>query len=423
MNPSKNVTYCLSSQLDLFQGATRQISQERNALVAHFPLTSLGSDGPLEFNIPASPMYTNLADTRLYLRMRIVAPGGTRLANDVEVAPAHMLFHALFRKVDVYLGGRLITPSTDTYPWKAAIETLLNFGKDAKESQLYSIFYHKDADGIGGVRRRLDLTRGSKVFELYGPLHVDMFFQDKFLLNEVPMRVVLSRSPPNFSLHSNDPQADFRLEILQAIMYVRRVKISPTIEIAHAKALERSNAIYPLHKTQIEVIPLGVGMQVLTKDSPFGGKVPRKLVIGILSAPSFNGGYADSPFRFMHENIQRIDITLDGEPIADTPLSCDFDKDLYLRAYHNLFNCMNKSYADYGSDITFAEFKNMYSLFCFDLTADSCGNSVDHFELDRKGHLRVVMGFPPIQNTIYVIMYGEFENTLEITKEREVILL
>lgn len=421
MSTSKNVTYCLGSQLDLFQGAARQISQERNSHVAHFPLTSLGTEGPLEFSIPASPMYTDLSDTRLYLRLRLLQGNGTQIAAGTAVAPVNMLFHALFRKVDVFVGGRLITQSSDTYPWKAAIETLLNFGKDAKESQLHSIFYHRDVDNAAGLQRRQELTQQSKTFELCGPLHVDLFFQDRYLLNEVPIRVVLTRSTPTFTLHSEEANPNFKIDIQQAILFVRRVKVTPSIEIAHAKALQRSNALYPLNRSEIEVLPIGTGVQVLTKDTLFSGRVPRKMVIGFLSSSSFNGGYNDSPFRFLNQGVKRIDITLDGEPVADTPLSCDFDRDLYLRAYQGMFTSMNRSYADFGTDITFQDYKNYYSLFCFDLTSDSCGNTTDHFELERKGHLRVVVAFEAVQQTIYAVIYGEFENVLEITKEREIL--
>jgi hypothetical protein len=130
---------CVSSQLDLFEGPCKQISQEKNSFVGHFPLTAL-SDGPIEFEIPASSMYIDLSQTRLYLRMRIVSSSGASLAEDVVVMPVNMLHHALFRKVDVFLNGRQITQSNDLYPWKAGIETMLNFGKGSKDTQLESIF-------------------------------------------------------------------------------------------------------------------------------------------------------------------------------------------------------------------------------------------------------------------------------------------
>ena len=84
---------------------------------------------------------------------------------------------------------------------------------------------------------------------------------------------------------------------------------------------------------------------------------------------------------------------------------------------------MNKSYADSGTDITYKDFGNGYSLFCFDLTADGCGNSGTHFELMRQGNLRFKMHFgSPLTQTINIIVYGEFESVLEVTHNREVLL-
>ena len=55
---------------------------------------------------------------------------------------------------------------------------------------------------------------------------------------------------------------------------------------------------------------------------------------------------------------------------------------------------MNKAYADSGSDITYKDFRRWVQyLFCFDLTADGCGNSGTHFELMRQGNLRFKMHF------------------------------
>lgn len=418
---SNNTTYCVSSQLDLFQGLCKQISQEKNAYVAHFPLASLSSS-QLEFNIASSPMYTDLSDTRLYLKLRVINSDGSVMDRDLEVTPVNMLLHALFRKVDVYVNGRLITQSSDTYPWKAAIETLLNFGKNAKETQLESIFFHKDDSENSGMAKRFEKTRGSKPFELIGPLHVDLFFQEKYLLNNVPVRVVLTRSSPNFYLHSADGLAQYKIEILQANLFVRRIKVSPSVEIAHSRALEKCNAIYNMHKTEIELIPIPSGSRIFTKDGLFAGKIPKKLVFVLLSANSLNGGYDDSPFRFLGNNVHRIDITLNGEPVGDTPISIDFANDLYMRAYQNLYASLNKSYSNMDMDISMKDFKDMYSLFCFDLTSDSCGNRDEHAEFDQRGNLRIVVGLKDVVQTLYALFYGEFESSIEVTKQREVLL-
>ena len=63
---------------------------------------------------------------------------------DDPVAPVNNWLHALFSQVDVYLNGTLVTPSTNTYAYRAYIETLLSYGPDAKDTQLTSQLWHKD---------------------------------------------------------------------------------------------------------------------------------------------------------------------------------------------------------------------------------------------------------------------------------------
>ena len=94
-----------------------------------------------------------------------------------------------------------------------------------------------------------------------------------------------------------------------------------------------------------------------------------------------------------------------------------------MRAYDGLFHAFNKSYSDSGNDITYEKFKKKYPLFCFDLTADGCGNADSHFELLKQGNLRLKLHFDePLTETVTVIVYGEFESLLEINQNREVVL-
>ena len=68
----------MGSQLDLFTVPGTQTSQEKNTYVPHYPISVLGwgwgwgwdGDGPMEFDVKGSTMYTDLSDTRLYLKSR-----------------------------------------------------------------------------------------------------------------------------------------------------------------------------------------------------------------------------------------------------------------------------------------------------------------------------------------------------------------
>ena len=94
-----------------------------------------------------------------------------------------------------------------------------------------------------------------------------------------------------------------------------------------------------------------------------------------------------------------------------------------MRAYESMFHALNKSYTDSGTDINYADYINGNALFCFDLTADGCANSGSHFEVRKTGNLRIKLKFAQnLMETINILVYGEFESILEITKDREVLI-
>ena len=178
----------------MFAVPPTQTSIEHGGWIEHQPITSLDSGGPIEFVVPgAGDAYIDLANTYLLVRAKVVRGVGTDIADDTPVAPVNNWLHSLFSQVDVYLNDTLVTPSSNTYPFRAYIETLLSYGAEAKKTQLTSQLWYKDTAGhmeatqenggnAGLVERRRHIA-GSRVVEMMGRLHVDLFMQDRFLIN------------------------------------------------------------------------------------------------------------------------------------------------------------------------------------------------------------------------------------------------
>ena len=79
-----------------------------------------------------------------------------------------------------------------------------------------------------------------------GRPHVDIFQQDKYLLNGVDLDIKFTRSNPAFHLMTADAAA-FKLHILDATLDVRKVKINPVISLEHNKTLQQGiTAKYPM---------------------------------------------------------------------------------------------------------------------------------------------------------------------------------
>ena len=67
------------------------------------------------------------------------------------------------------LNGTLVTPSTNTYPYRAMFETLLSYGEDTVN--------FADAAAVNeGLAKRRTLARQSREFDMMGRLHADLFF-------------------------------------------------------------------------------------------------------------------------------------------------------------------------------------------------------------------------------------------------------
>jgi len=80
--------------------------------------------------------YVDCANTMLHVKAKVTNEKDTDLAVGAAVGPVNLFLHSLFSQVDISFNGTLITFSTNTYPYRAMIETLLSYGMDAKTSQL-----------------------------------------------------------------------------------------------------------------------------------------------------------------------------------------------------------------------------------------------------------------------------------------------
>ena len=181
-----------------------------------------------------------MAKTQLFVKTKITKANGTALDPNTQVGPVNLILHSLFSQVDVSLNERLISPSTNTYPYRAMIETLLNYGEDAKSSLLSIAMFYKDtpgsmdvvnpvaddADANMGLKARYTFTKESNTVDIMGPIHSDIFFQDRLILNGDKLRLKLKRAKNSFCLVSSAAAPNFKVVITEAILYVRKVKVA-----------------------------------------------------------------------------------------------------------------------------------------------------------------------------------------------------
>ena len=261
---------------------------------------------------------------------------------------------------------------------------------------------------------------GSRVVEMMGRLHVDLFMQDRFLINGVTVKIRLVRSKDAFSLMAGGANHDYKVRIVDAVLFVRKAVLSPTVAMAHIRALEKGTAKYPLRPVDCKVYSIPQGALSSTHENLFLGTLPKRIILWCVDNDALNGAFGKNPFHAKNNAINFLAVYVDGRQVPAKPLQPNFETGQYVRSYVNLFSATGKQGQDEGNELTRDDFGNGYTFFGFDLTPDACDGSC--FHLVQKGNLRIEIHFAaPLAQTVNVVVHGESEAVLEIDKGRNII--
>ena len=171
-----------------------------------------------------------------------------------------------------------------------------------------------------GLKARTLLTKGNIIDDMVGIIHSDLFFQDKYLLNNINFRIRLVCSKDSFcSMGAED--ATFKVKIHECKLIVKKIRLSPSIFLAHAKALELGNAKYPIRRAICETFTVPRGNLGAYQENLFSGQLPTRIVIRCVDDNSFNGAFHKNPFNIKHFNLTQLKIYLDGQLQSLNPSS------------------------------------------------------------------------------------------------------
>ncbi|XP_028405739.1 uncharacterized protein F54H12.2-like [Dendronephthya gigantea] len=256
---------------------------------------------------PGTEDYIDLARTMPVVRAKVTTADGGNLGNDAQVGVVNNLLHSLFKQVDVFLKEKQVTQAAGMYAYRAYIETLLNYGPAAKNSQLTSALFYKDTAGRMnshnptladnnanvnlGLKARYRFNAESKTIEMVGPIFSDIFFSERLLLSYVDLKVVLNRNSKEFCIMAAADDTS-KLVITDVYLKIRKVKVNPDITIAHELALKKGPAIYPIRRVDCKSFIIPGGNPSLHKDNIFNGLVPKSLIVGMVASAAFTIGLA-----------------------------------------------------------------------------------------------------------------------------------
>ena len=100
------------------------------------------------------------------------------------------------------------------------------------------------------------------------------------MINGVSMKLRLVRSKDAFALMAGGELPDYRINIKEAILYIRKVKISSVVQLAHIEALEKTSAKYPITRVDTKLFSVPRGNMTANVENLFSGQLPKRIVVG-----------------------------------------------------------------------------------------------------------------------------------------------
>ena len=432
---------CGKSELDLFSIPPTQTGMEYGYWTDSYPPSTITDNGPIEFTIMGdSSEYIDIANTFIYMKVKIVkdngTPEGVKLDGTKDFCgPVNNFLHALFEDIIVRVGDKVISYPTNCYPYRAYIETLLSLGPESKSSQQTMALWYDDTPGSmdgrttkieqgaliknEGLIKRASFIERNKDLELIGRPHCDIVFQERFLIDNLPVKFILKRSNDYFSIMA-PANTKYKVKIKEAILYSRRVKLSNSVSLAHKAALLKEPAKYPVTRVQCKYFTIPSNVTSVNHENLFQGQMPTRIIIGLVPMTAFNGDFGYNPFNFSHKYLNEIMLFVGGIPTPIKRLTPKF-YDQTLMSYMSLFTGTGKWGRDEGCGFGRDDYAQGYTLYAWDLSAD-LSDGGDHFQLRRNTSLRVEMKFDnPLDEAINAIVYAEFQNMIMVNNNRQVI--
>ena len=417
-------------EVSLFDKPCNDIAYQKIQYVDYRPTSLLSSEGPLTFTIsPTGSQYVNLKKTFLHLKVKLVNGDGSNIEGEKKVAPVNLVLHSLFSQVDVQLQQQLVSTGQN-YGYKSYMETLLEYGQEAKKTQLQAQGFFKDKAQSFDAAIVLDIENllhhgmverwgqylNSKTVELIGPLMADICQQDRLILNGTEIQVKLWPSKDVFSVFTLEENPSYKIKIMDATLKVCKVTPTPALLIGHGNALKESNALYPYQKTQLKTFNIPSGQYNFLLDDLYQGQVPSRLVVAMVTSKRFNGDYKLNPYNMENMGINNLGVYVNDESVPSKPLQMQWDSTSFMAGYYAMFGGLNRDGQDWGNDISYNDFFGGSALFVFDLLPG------DQPAL-TKANVKIEGIFKePLTENITVLVYGKFPAMVEITEARSVLM-
>jgi len=348
----------------------------------------------------------------------------------------------------------LISPQSDTYHYKAYLETLLNYDREDGKTVLgpQGWFNQVDfppqwtADNTNSTGPHADYTKlaanhkgalaamvaetakyaAGVTHSLVFTPHLEVFHTGKLLVPGIEIKMKFHFNGPNLFLNGVGLAGRLMEGDVKLRFHLCQLRLNEAVysSLSAQRHNEGKIATYPTVRSEIRTFSMQGNLVRFDIPNLFQNRVPDRLIVGLVDSRAFNGDVTRDPFCFQKFGLSSIKQIVKGEEYPYETLHLVHNNG--TRDNLGYFRFLQASGAwckKKGNMVELGDWgqaKNC-TLYIFDNVANGCADS-QRLNPKQTGDLQLSLEFGAAPATnITVLVYGEFENLLEIDRNGAVL--
>ena len=334
-------TRVISPALRVFEVPPTDISIESYRMVTIQPTTT--GINPMEFIIPALDDHVDLNRSYFTMQLRLKKSDGNNVADADKLWVANNLAHTIIKQIDLSLNGTLISPQSDTYHYKAFLETLLNYTREEGETVLKHQGWFNALDfppewtanntdsttphnnyrdlpsnhkaALAPSKTETAAYRGGARRSLVFQPHLEAFHTGHILVPGVKIKMKFHFNSPNLFLNGVGLAGRLLEADIQIQFHLCQLRLNPSVykSISEKRHNNRDLAKYPTVRSEIRTFNMVGTLTRFDIPNLFQNRILDRMIVGLLDSRAFNGAVTREPFCFQKFGLRSIRQMVRGE--------------------------------------------------------------------------------------------------------------
>lgn len=175
-------------ELDIFNLPPTDASIVQSSYYVFTPQSSVKDEySPIVITVPpCGNKYIDMRNSFLYVKCRLLESNDKKLIDADLVSPSNLFLYSMFKTFILSANGTVIDDS-HFYGYKSVIEQTLLYSEEEKKTRMNNSLFFKNTGGVNnwdlnknsGFKKRYEIAKASKIFEMLGPISTGLAQQTR----------------------------------------------------------------------------------------------------------------------------------------------------------------------------------------------------------------------------------------------------